>query len=409
MNTNEKESGNMKKLLLLALVMVMTVSLLASCSSAPAAESTQTSAADAGTEAPADGEVIRIGAIAPVTGDSAEMGESMWRTLEIAFEDINAAGGVLGKQVELVLEDSKGDPKEAVELAKKLAEAESIVAVIGPMMSSEAIACAPIFDEYGLVELAPVASNNEYATMSEYSFTLAGRQSAEMPYFVEKVLGGHVGAESIGVVWINDDWGVSSIESMQAACDELGIEVASSESYNAGEKDFNAVLTKIRQTNPEVLVLATQAADGSLILNQIKAMGWDIPVVGVGALYSDQVIELAGEMAEGLVAPSAFFLSEEDAEAWDYAQRFSEGAGFSPTIHGTYDAAFVLAAAIEHAGSTDREAIRVALTEISGVEGLAGSYEFTEDGDIIRAYRVLEVVDGAWTAVTDYEVASMAK
>ncbi len=395
----------MKKLLTWAVVMVMAVSSLAGCSSASDGE------ADPASESTPAGEVIRIGAIAPITGDKAEMGESMWRTLEIAFEDINADGGVMGKQIELVLEDSKGDPKEAVELTKKLAEDDSIVAVIGPMTSAEAIACAPIFDEYGLVELAPVASNNEYATMSEFSFTLAGRQSAEMPYFVEKVLADHVEAQSIGVIWINDDWGVSSIESMQEACDELGIEVAASESFNSGEKDFNAVLTKIRQTNPEVLVLATQAAEGSLILNQIKAMGWDVPVVGVGALYSDQVIELAGEMAEGLVAPSAFFLSEEDAEAWDYAQRFTEGAGFSPTIHGplTYDTALVLAAAIEHAGSTERDAIRVALTEISGVEGLAGSYEFTEDGDIIRAYRVLEVVDGAWQAVTDYETASMAK
>lgn len=411
----------MRKMFALGLAVALGATTLAGCGSsakettAAATEGkTETKAEGAGeTAAPAaadDGqEKIRIGAISPVTGDRAEAGQSVWRSFQIAADDINAKGGVLGKQIEIVLEDSKGDAKEAVELTKKLADDDTICAVLGPMTSAEAIACAPVFDEYELVEMAPVASNNQYATMSPYSFTLAGRQSAEMPYFVEKCLAGYCDAKSIGVIWVNDDWGVSSIESMKEACEQLDIEVTAAESFNAGEKDFTAVLTKIRQTNPEVLVLATQAAEGSLILNQVKAMGWEIPTVGVGAMYSDQVILLAGDMAEGLIAPSCFFLSEDDAPAWDYATRFSDAAGFYPTVHGplSYDSVVVLCAAIEKAGSTDRKAIRDALMEISGVEGLAGSYQFTEDGDIIRAYRVLKVEDGKWTAVTDYETSSL--
>lgn len=407
----------MKKIIALGLAAAMTTSLLAGCSSSSGSGDTGIQAQESGQtqgssqsqeETASEGETIRIGAIAPVTGDKAEAGQSVWRSFQIAADDINAKGGVLGKQIEIVLEDSKADAKEAVELTKKLADDDSICAVLGPMNSAEAIACAPIFDEYGLVELAPVASNNQYATMSPYSFTLAGRQSAEMPYFVEKCLQDYCGVKSIGVIWVNDDWGVSSIESMEDACEKLGIEVTAAESFNTGEKDFTAVLTKIRQTNPETLVLATQAAEGALILNQVQAMGWDIPVVGVGAMYSDQVILLAGEAAEGLVAPSCVFLSEDDPESWDYATRFYEEAGFYPTTHGplSYDSVVVLCAAIEKAGSTDRTAIRDAMMEISGVEGIAGTYEFTEDGDIIRAYRVLEIEDGKWTAKTDYETAS---
>lgn len=421
----EERKMTMKKMLAIGLAAAMSVSALTGCgSSSKEATTAPTAAAEAKTEeakaeeehaeetaAEESGETIRIGAIAPVTGDRAEAGQSVWRSFQLAADDINAKGGVLGKKIEIVLEDSKGDAKEAVELTKKLADDDSICAVLGPMTSAEAIACSPVFDEYELVELAPVASNNQYATMSPYSFTLAGRQSAEMPYFVEKCLAGYCGAKSIGVIWVNDDWGVSSIESMKEACDQLGIEVTAAESFNAGEKDFTAVLTKIRQTNPEILVLATQAAEGSLILNQVKAMGWEIPTVGVGAMYSDQVILLAGEMAEGLIAPSCFFLSEDDKPAWDYAVRFYDEAGFYPTVHGplSYDSVVVLCAAIEKAGSADRVAIKDALMEISDVQGLAGSYEFTEDGDIIRAYRVLKVEDGKWTAVTEYETSSLAK
>ncbi|WP_367565350.1 ABC transporter substrate-binding protein [Lacrimispora sp.] len=396
----------MRKAITAVLTLTLAASVLTGCGGSTNSSGGTTSGGS--TTAAASEEPIKIGVIAPVTGDRAEAGKSVWLSFEIAIQDINAKGGVLGRQVELVREDSKADSKEAVELAKKMVDNKDVVAVLGPMTSAEAIACSPIFDEGGLVELAPVASNNEYAVMSPWSFTVAGRQSAEMPYFVEKILSEYSDTKSIGVIYVNDDWGVSSIESLTPACEKAGIEITTAENFAAGEKDFTAILTKIRQTNPESLVIMTQAAEGSLILNQVAAMGWDVNTIGVGAMYSDQVIQLAGEKANGLVAPSCFFLSEDDAPAWEYAAKFEKEAGFKPTIHGplSYDAALVLCDAIERADSTGREAIREALQATKGFKGLAGDYEFTEDGDMIRQYRVLQVEDGLWSAKTDYASAT---
>lgn len=409
----------MKKAIALGLALAMGTSLLAACgstasSTADAETSTNASSETATTET--TGDTIRIGGITAVTGDKAEMGESFWRSWQLAIEKVNENGGVLGKQVELVLEDSKADPKEAVELTKKMGDDESIAAVLGPMTSSEAIACAPVFEEYTMVELSPCASNNQYAPMSDYAFTVAGKMDAEQPYLVERGAHEFLNAKSIGVIWSNDDWGASAFESTKEGCEEYGIEITDDESFVAGEKDFTAILTKIRQTNPEYLMLITQAADGALVLNQLEAMGWDIPVIGAGAMYSDQVILLSGEASEGLVASAAFFLSEEDPEAWDYATKFYEGAGFYPTIHGplSYDAALLLCAAIEKAGTTDRQAVRDALAGITDADVqalwgdvlLAGPYQFTEDEDIIRAYCLVQVVDGKWTKVSDYSKCS---
>lgn len=409
----------MKKAIALGLALAMGTSLLAACgstasSTADAETSTNASSETATTET--TGDTIRIGGITAVTGDKAEMGESFWRSWELAIEKVNENGGVLGKQVELVLEDSKADPKEAVELTKKMGDDESIAAVLGPMTSSEAIACAPVFEEYTMVELSPCASNNQYAPMSDYAFTVAGKMDAEQPYLVERGAHEFLNAKSIGVIWSNDDWGASAFESTKEGCEEYGIEITDDESFVAGEKDFTAILTKIRQTNPEYLMLITQAADGALVLNQLEAMGWDIPVIGAGAMYSDQVILLSGEASEGLVASAAFFLSEDDPEAWDYATKFYEGAGFYPTIHGplSYDAALLLCAAIEKAGTTDRQAVRDALAGITDADVqalwgdvlLAGPYQFTEDEDIIRAYCLVQVVDGKWTKVSDYSKCS---
>lgn len=409
----------MKKAIALGLALAMGTSLLAACgstasSTADAETSTNASSETATTET--TGDTIRIGGITAVTGDKAEMGESFWRSWQLAIEKVNENGGVLGKQVELVLEDSKADPKEAVELTKKMGDDESIAAVLGPMTSSEAIACAPVFEEYTMVELSPCASNNQYAPMSHYAFTVAGKMDAEQPYLVERGAHEFLNAKSIGVIWSNDDWGASAFESTKEGCEEYGIEITDDESFVAGEKDFTAILTKIRQTNPEYLMLITQAADGALVLNQLEAMGWDIPVIGAGAMYSDQVILLSGEASEGLVASAAFFLSEDDPEAWDYATKFYEGAGFYPTIHGplSYDAALLLCAAIEKAGTTDRQAVRDALAGITDADVqalwgdvlLAGPYQFTEDEDIIRAYCLVQVVDGKWTKVSDYSKCS---
>ena len=145
-----------------------------------------------------------------------------------------------------------------------------------------------------MVELSPCASNNQYAPMSDYAFTVAGKMEAEQPYLVERGAYEYLNAKSIGVIWVNDDWGASAFESTKEGCEEYGIEITDDESFVSGEKDFTAILTKIRQTNPEYLMLVTQAADGALILKQLEAMGWDIPVIGAGAMYSDQVILLAG-------------------------------------------------------------------------------------------------------------------
>lgn len=142
------KKSSMKKSIALGLALAMGTSLLAACGgSATTSSSEQTSSANASSEIAStetSGDTIRIGGITAVTGDKAEMGESFWRSQELAIEKVNENGGVLGKKVELVLEDSKGEPKEAVELAKKMGDDESIVGVLGPMTSSEAIACAPV-------------------------------------------------------------------------------------------------------------------------------------------------------------------------------------------------------------------------------------------------------------------------
>lgn len=345
---------------------------------------------------------VKIGLIAIVTGEKEEFGKSLWVSAEMAAEKINEEGGVLGRQIELVKRDSQGESKKAVEIAREMAADEEITAVIGPMMSGEAIACAPIFEEAGMIELAPLANHPDYALMGAHMFTLAASQTAEFPPIVEKQVKGFHKAKRVGVMYTSTEWGVSSLNEFEAACKEGGVDIVCIESIPGQEADFTSSIMKVRQTNPELLMIISHQIECAALLRQLKETGWEIPVAVSSTNYSDQVLQLAGDAAEGITSITAFFLSEEDGETWQYAQEFEKRTGYMPTVHGafSYDAVGILCDGIRRAGSTDREAVFQALKATDHYEGIAGSCKFTQDGYVDRDFQVVQVEKGKWVLRT---------
>ncbi len=351
---------------------------------------------------PGETRPIKIGLIVTVTGEKEEFGKSLWVSAEMAVEKINKEGGVLGRQIELVQRDSRAESKRAVEIAREMAADEDITAVIGPMMSGEAIACAPIFEEAGMIELAPLANHPDYASMGAHMFTLAASQTAEFPPIVEKQVKGFHKAKRVGVMYTSTEWGVSSLNEFESACRERGVDIVCIESIHGQETDFNSSIMKVRQTNPELLVIISHQIECAALLRQIKETGWEIPIAVSSTNYSDQVLQLAGEAAEGITSITAFFLSEEDSDAWEYAQEFKKRAGYIPTVHGvfSYDAVGVLCDAIRRAGSTYREAVFEALKTTENYEGIAGLRRFTQEGYVDRDFQVVQVENGRWVLRT---------
>ncbi len=390
----------MKKILSLLLALAMIATLMVACgqqevaTESPASETEQTS------DDSQSAEPIKVGVLAVLTGDYATLGTTCNTSMQIALDEINAAGGVLGgRPIEFVTLDTTGDATEAVELARQLIEDEEIVAVLGPIRGAvEGFTVCPVTNEAELVTLLPIVSVNDFTAMGDYVFSMAGRQAFEMPHLAEAVLTDILDTKKIAVIYKNNEWGVSSVESLEAACEEQGIEIVSLEPYAESETDFTTVLTKMRQTDPEAVVLVSEAVDGAAVLTQMQQLGWDdVAKVGVGSLYSDQTLTFTSEgAAEGLITTTASFISEEDPELYAYAQEFEARENYPPTVHGplSYDSVVMLASAIELAGSTDRTAIKDALFALEDVEGIAGTYTFTDIGDILRDYAVIKVEDG---------------
>lgn len=354
-----------------------------------------------------DSSVIKLGVLAPLTGTNAEYGKGFEVGMQMAVDKINAEGGVNGYSLELVVRDSKGDQKESSDLARQFADDPSIYAILGDFTSGCCMANAPIVDAAGLVQLSPTASNPDYAGMSDYAFSIMGRQDGEAPFFAKYIIQKYLGLNKVGVIYINSDWGASSYSNFKAEADRIGLDIVSSVNYVQDEKDFSSLITRLRAADPEVVLILDQGAVPQII-NQIRGAGWGVQLATLGPGTSEQLIDLAGKNAEGLVLSTPFFFDEDDADLMAWRNEFVERAGFEPTIHPVcaYDTVYLIEAAISAIGDgkVTRQAIRDNLAKVS-INGVSGPLKFNPTGDLTREYMICAVEDGKYVVKAGFDYA----
>ena len=378
-----------------AIVLVLVLSLLASSVFA-AGQSEKATASN----------VIKLGVLAPLTGTNAEYGKGFEVGMQMAVEKINAQGGVNGRTLELVIRDSKGDQKESSDLARQFADDPSIYAILGDFTSGCCMANAPIVDAAGLVQLSPTASNPDYAGMSDYTFSIMGRQDGEAPFFAKYIIQKYLGLNRVGVIYINSDWGASSYSNFKAEADRIGLNIVSAVNYVQDERDFSSLITRLRAANPEVVLILDQGAVPQII-NQIRGAGWNVQLATLGPGTSEQLIDLTGRNSEGLVLSTPFFFDEDDADLMAWRRDFVARAGFEPTIHPVcaYDTVYLIAAAIEASGSTvTRQSIRDNLAQVS-IDGVSGPLKFNPSGDLTREYMICAVENGKYVVKAGFDYA----
>lgn len=352
-----------------------------------------------------DGNTYKLGILAPITGSNAEYGKGFEVAAQMAVDEINAKGEM---KLELVVRDSKGDTKESADLARQFGDDENILAIIGDFTSSSCMANAPIVDETGIVQLSPTASNPDYAAMSKYCFSIMGRQDGEAPFFSTYLLKKFEQAEDVGLIWINSDWGKSAHDNFVKRAKEDGLNIVADVNYIAEEKDFSSAIAKLRSANPDHIVIMDQGAVATII-NQIVQAGWtDVKITTLGPGTSQQLLDLCGENAEGLLLSTPFYIDDSNTDAVKWAEEFTKRAGFAPTVHPAcaYDCVYLIEAAIKASGDkVSRDSIRENLQNLEGFVGLTGPIKFNPDGDITRKYLIIAVEDGKFVKKTDYDYA----
>ncbi|MEG0766411.1 MAG: ABC transporter substrate-binding protein [Clostridia bacterium] len=344
-------------------------------------------------------DTIKIGGIAPLTGDVAVYGIANQQGMNLYIEEINAAGGVLGKQVEVEWLDDKGDITESVNAYNRL-QSEGVVALLGPVTSKPALAVA----EMTALDNMPMMT----ATATAYDVTTPGAnvfracfldpyQGQMMASFASKTLE----AKKVAVIYNNaDDYSTGLAESFQAKAEELGMEVVAYESYAAGDIDFKAQLTNIQSKAPDALFCPDYYNTIALLQKQAKETGLTVPLLGADGWDGLLTVVEDGKELEGYYFCNHYSTQDEDPIVSNFLKNFEAKYGTTPNAFAAlgYDAAKILCAGIEAAGSTDAEAVIAALTA-TNVDGVTGNITYDAHRDPQKSVAIITFKDGAYSLV----------
>jgi branched-chain amino acid transport system substrate-binding protein len=340
---------------------------------------------------------VKIGLSAPLTGDWAEYGNDFKRSVTMVMDRINRMGGIHGKTVVLEIADSRGDPKESVLIAEKFAADPDIIAEIGDFSSSSCMAAAPVYERENMTQLSPTASHMGFTQKGQNMFRVVATQGYEGPYNARWAVN-DLGKKKIATIYINNDWGVDANKYFTQEARKLGAEIVAEEAFTPGEKDFTAILSKLKRLKPDLIYLPTFYADATAILNQAKRIRFKPVVMANSSLFSQKTIELGGEAVEGVLIPANYFSADPRPAAQEFTREYQALYGDVPNQFAAlaYDAANLMVAALQKAGVDDRAKVKDALVSLQGFQGATGSISYANSHDPEKELVKITIKDGKW-------------
>ncbi len=316
---------------------------------------------------------IKIGVIKPLTGSLAYDGKADVNGAQLAMREINDKGGVLGRKLELVIEDGQCKPAESVGAADKLISRDKVAVLMGAFCSGATLAVMPLAEKNKIPLITGVSSNPKLTEPGNAWFFRNAETEALTAQAFTRVLARDMNLKNVYFLAVNDDWGRGTADAFRGYWEKEGGKIVATEFVDRTANDFYTPLTKIRAARPDVIVVAAESQTGSIMVKQAKELGIKARIFGVGAWATPAFMDLAGDAANGLLAGVVYasthpgernkaFVSSYKGVYKEEPGKYS-AAGYN-TIH-------IIAQAIQRAGSTDAEAVRAALekTDYSGPNG----------------------------------------
>lgn len=344
-------------------------------------------------------ETIKIGLLAPLTGFAAADGLSVANSVKLAVDQVNERGGLLGKQVELIIEDDAAQAKEAVALARKLVQKDGVVAVVGGSYSMPSRAVAPLFQQFKIPFVAGYAVHPDVTRAGDYCFrngflgTVEGRGAGVVAVDMLQ-------AKTVGLLTMDNDFGRTLAEGFKDYVTEHGAKIVYEQIYPLSEKDYSSYLTSIDEANPDVVLASGYYGQAAAIVKQAYEMGLESQILGEEGYDSPKFIELAGEeAAEGTIIVTNLDRDDPRDVVQEFIRQYRERYDMEPDMVGAsnYDAFMIIANAIEKAGTTEPKAVRDAIAETKSFDGVTGIITgFTDIGEVIKPVQVQIVKDGAF-------------
>lgn len=357
---------------------------------------------------------VKIGFIGPLTGDAANYGKMMSQAIKIAVEEKNQAGGIAGKKVVLVAEDSEGKPDKANAAIEKLAGIDKVWGIVGAVFSSASLAIAPKANAAKIVMISPSSTHKDLTSKGKFIFRTVVTDALQA-----KVFGHYVyevaGIKTVAVLYIKNDYSQGLAEDFKSTYEAAGGKVVAMETGMQGDKDFTTQLTKIKSLNPEALYIPDYIAEMAQILEQAKQLGLNVKILSSDGFSNPEIFELAGDAANGVLFSNAAENKENSKIKSDFEKKYTEKWGQKPDAFSlnSYDAANILINAIETVYNQsspavqktfklDRNAIQAVVAATKNYNGVSGKITFAENGDLIKNMGIYKSANNKYTQIGVY-------
>ena len=339
---------------------------------------------------------IRIGFNAPLTGFAAADGNSALVGAQLAVEQVNAAGGIDGNDIELVVYDDQASPKEAAPLAVKMTTQDEVTAGISGSYSGSTRAAATIFQENGVPYISAYAVHPDITRAGDHVFRTSfmgevqGRAGA-------KLIGEMMGLKRVALITLNNDFGKSLATGFKERAADFGIEITGESAYSIKDREFGPIVSKVKADNPDAIYASGYFFTAGPLVRQIRAAGIAAPVIGQEGYDSQKFIEIAGPDAEGVIITTSLDRDSSNPITQAFIKGFEDKAGYPTDMvaASAHTAVLVMAEALNKAGAGDRAALRDAIAE-SSVDASTGHISFNALGEVKKDVQIQVVKDGAW-------------
>ena len=327
---------------------------------------------------------IKIGAAEALSGPAGQYGQSIKNGLQLAADELNAAGGVKGSKIALQFEDEAGKKEQAIDVFKKLIFQDKVLMIFGPTLSNSAQAADPIAQAAKTVVFGTSNTAEGITSIGDYVFRNSVTEADVLPETLRVAIK-HAKVGKVAVMYGNDDvFTKSGYDAFKKALDTLKIPVTTTETFAKGDVDFKAQLTKIKASGADAIVLSALIAEGAPIMVQARQLGIDLPVIGGNGMNSVKIFELAKDKSDNLWVGSPWALSNQTKENQHFVVAYTQKYKAAPDQFGAqaYDAMNIVALALGKIKLTgnldaDRKALRDALPSVT-FTGATGPFKFRQ-------------------------------
>lgn len=336
---------------------------------------------------------VNIGAVLPLTGSSASIGEDQRRGIELAVAKINEDGGVMGKDLNVIVEDSAGAANSAIDAAKKLVTVDKVAAVMGEYSSGVTVPLGQYLQQEGVIHVNVGSSSPEIAGIGDKSFSVIGLDTIASKFASEQLAGR--GLMRAAIMVPNNSYGEGIVQPFTDAFKAAGGSVTETVLYTEGQTSYRAELERIAASKPDVVLYSAYGQDSSVI-NQQAFEGGMQKTPWFGIYLTMCTVDSAPATVQNQIGMDVNYVGPEGQD-YQKAYEAKYGEGFASTFSGyTYDATMMLAKAIDDAGSTDADKIAAALKKLgSGYAGATGDITFDDQNQRSeQPYLVLKYTDG---------------